>query len=93
MTPRKATEADVNEVMDNVNRAYVVESGDTGLAFKTTPRYISREECLAALPHTWVGTADDDDKIVCTGKAEVDAETDTVTLGPLSVDPAHQVRI
>ena len=37
---RKATEDDIEAVMALVNRAYhVTETGNTGVAFKSTPRY------------------------------------------------------
>ena len=37
---RKATEDDIEAVMSLVNRAYhVTETGSTGVAFKSTPRY------------------------------------------------------
>lgn len=75
--------------MSIVNRAYIVETGDSGLAFKCTNRFKERSECQEAIPHTIVGTLEDG-TIVCMGKGQVDKVSDSVDLGPLAVDPDYQ---
>ena len=74
--------------MSIVNKAYSIEHGNTGLAFKCAPRYSCKEECLMDIGHTLVGTLQQ--KIVCSDKAVVDEATDVVEIGPIAVDPKHQ---
>ena len=76
--------------MSIVNRAYVVETGKTGLAFKCTPRYKYSATCALDIPHTWIGYLKESGKIVCSGKGQIDKTNDSVSLGPLAVDPDHQ---
>ena len=64
---RPATEGDVDKILRLVNEAYKVEEGNSGLAFKRTPRYQTRSLCLADIPHTIVGSLEDG-SIVCSGK-------------------------
>ena len=64
---RPATEGDVDKILRLVNEAYKVEEGNSGLAFKRTPRYQNRSHCLADIPHTIVGSLEDG-SIVCSGK-------------------------
>ena len=67
----------------------MVETGDSGLAFKCTTRYKRRTECENDVPHTIVGQTEDG-TVVCSGKGLVDKGTDSVDLGPLAVDPDYQ---
>ena len=86
--------------MSIVNRAYAIEIGNTGLAFKYTPRYryavpssldtFLLDTCAPDIPHTWIGYLKEDGRVVCSGKAEIDKIKDSVSLGPLAVDPDYQ---
>ena len=39
-----AKNEDLQDIMDITNRAYAIESGSTGIAFKSTPRYQNSNE-------------------------------------------------
>merc|ERR1712226_175792 len=64
---RQATNEDVDTIMTIVNAAYQVETGDTHLAFKRTPRYRNTFLCLSDIPHTLLGVLQDG-TVVCCGK-------------------------
>ena len=73
-----------------VNQAYLWRQGNSGNGFvrKSTDRYKDRAECSMDIPHTIVGTLDG--TVICSGKGLVDRAADSVDIGPLAVDPAHQ---
>lgn len=58
---RVATADDAGAVFALVNDAYKVESGDSGIAFKRTPRFVDMSELLDLLPNVSVIVRSGDD--------------------------------
>lgn len=81
MLVRPATESDLEEVFDLINDAYEVETGDTGVAFKHTKRFLAHEELRPRLSHALV--AEEDGKI--TGVVIFEIMGSACHFGPFAV--------
>ena len=79
----------MNEIYEVVKAAYIVELGDSGVAFKNTDRYTSTKSLIEDLPFFWVLRTNK--KIEGCVKAKVDKDTQIVEIGPLAVRPECQV--
>ena len=77
------------EVMDLLNKCYDVETGNTGLAFKNTPRILGLEDLDRYLSR--LKTAKTDDGVIVGVVGVVEGEDGlTADIGPLAVSPGHQ---
>ena len=93
---RKAREEDLEELIDVVNRAYDVETGNTGVSFKCAPRFQEEEDAQKQLKHFHV--LEENGKIVGgvktmikPPKTTMKEKANVVNIGPVAVDPDHQV--
>ena len=93
---RKAREEDLEELIDVVNRAYDVETGNTGVSFKCAPRFCEEEDAQKQLKHFYV--LEENGKIVGgvktmikPPKTTMKEKANVVNIGPVAVDPNHQV--
>merc|ERR1719278_454612 len=69
-------------VMEVVNKAYKIELGSDGVAFKNADRFASLGDTLAALPHIWVARINNE----VVGVIGVDVKDDgSADLGPIAV--------
>ena len=87
---RKAEIRDLVRIMEISNRAYDIESGSTGIAFKSTRRYLNLEEIRKDLRYFYVLLLNDT-KIIGAVKTKVDIDSNVVEIGSLAVDPHYQV--
>ena len=76
--------------MTVVNLAYEIEIGNSGIAFKSAPRYQDISEVEENLENFYVMKSKEG-KIIGVVSAEVDKEQSIVYIGPIAVDPEHQV--
>lgn len=72
--------------MDVTNKAYSIESGSTGIAFKSTNRYQNRTEIHINLDSFYVLIQTK--KIIGAVKAKTSGST--IEIGSLAIDPDHQ---
>merc|ERR1711934_1341868 len=79
----RAMEEDLDLVMDLVNTAYLVEKGSTGLAFKASDRFVSKEAAFEALPHLWLAKNEAAEVVGVLGVEE--EEERVAELGPIAV--------
>ena len=93
---RKAREEDLEELIDVVNRAYDVETGNTGVSFKCAPRFCEEEDAQKQLKYFYV--LEENGKIVGgvktmikPPKTTMKEKANVVNIGPVAVDPDHQV--
>jgi GNAT superfamily N-acetyltransferase len=90
---RMATRADAQRVFDLVNDAYLIETGDTGVAFKKTNRFIAIDEAHRCIDNGLVLAVDNADNFLACACVTRDPERPTVAdLGPLAVDRKLQGR-
>lgn len=90
---RMATPADAQRVFDLVNDAYALETGDTGVAFKKTSRFIALAEADRCISVGVVLVVDNADNFLGCACVTRDAARPTVAdLGPLAVDRKLQGR-
>ena len=82
---RKAVPEDLPKIFDLINKAYKVEIGDSGLAFKSADRYRSLSEAHNDLEWIYVY---ENPQIIGVVKAQV--ENNVVDIGPIAVDENHQ---
>ena len=88
---RKAKTSELQELFDLINAAYKVEIGTSGLSFKSADRYRNLEELAKDLQWMSVLEIEETGKLVGAVKAQI--VENTVDIGPLAVDPNHQVNI
>lgn len=86
-----ATPADAPALFALVNAAYMVESGDDGVAFKNSLRFVSLAEAEDMLRHTQVASAVDEGGALL-GCISYAPANDAMYFGPLAVSPAAQGR-
>ena len=72
--------------MDITNKAYAIESGSTGIAFKSTPRYQNITEIQMNLKYFQVLLLNN--KIIGSVKAQCNEKI--VEIGSLAIDPDYQ---
>ena len=82
---RKAVPEDLPKIFDLINKAYKVEIGNSGLAFKAADRYRSLREAQNDLEWIYVY---ENPQIIGVVKAQV--ENNVVDIGPIAVDENHQ---
>ena len=87
---RKAKYEDLPEIFKIVNASYAVETGNTGVAFKCEERYTSMKSAERDLNHLSVLKINSE--IVGVVKAELKNNGTLVNLGPIAVQPCHQVK-
>ena len=87
---RKAKLEDLPEIFKIVNASYAVETGNTGVAFKCEERYTSIKSAERDLNHLSVLKINSE--IVGVIKAELKNNGTLVNLGPIAVQPCHQVK-
>ena len=83
---RKAVSGDLSDIFALVNKAYKVEIGISGHAFKSADRYRSLAEAQKDLEWMYVYESP---QIIGVVKAQVD-ENGVVEIGPIAVDETHQ---
>ena len=90
MRVRRATKNDLVPIMTVVNKAYLVERGDSGVGFKKEgqDRFNSIEEVEEILDHLWV--IDIQRNLV--GVIGIKGDESKVCIGPLAVHPSFQGR-
>lgn len=76
-------------MLDVVNRAYDVETGNTGVSFKCARRFRSQEDAQKQLKYFHV--LEENGKIVGGVKTTMKEKAAVVNIGPVAVDPDHQV--
>ena len=76
-------------MIDVVNRAYDVETGNTGVSFKCAPRFQEEEDAQKQLKHFHV--LEENGKIVGGVKTTLKEKAAVVNIGPVAVDPDYQV--
>ena len=82
---RKAVPEDLPKIFDLINKAYKVEIGDSGLAFKSADRYRSLREAQNDLE--WIYVYENPQ---ITGVVKAQVENNVVDIGPIAVDENHQ---
>ena len=90
---RKAKEEDLPKIMELINEAYEVETGNTGLAFKCQKRYLDLGEVQPFLDYFYVLRLEPKSEIIGVVKARLTDNSSILDIGPLAVDPAVQVNI
>lgn len=83
---RKAVSGDLSDIFSLVNKAYKVEIGISGHAFKSADRYRSLAEAQKDLEWMYVYESP---QIIGVVKAQVD-DNGVVEIGPIAVDETHQ---
>lgn len=86
----RPTHADVPALLALINAAYDVETGDTGPAFKRTPRYDSADALTAAVAEGRVLVARRAADGALQGAIVYEVELPAVYFGPFAVAPAAQ---
>ena len=76
-------------MIDVVNRAYDVETGNTGVSFKCARRFETLPDAQNQLKYFHV--LEENGKIVGVVKTRMKENADVVIIGPVAVDPDHQV--
>ena len=76
-------------MIDVVNRAYDVETGNTGVSFKCARRSENLPDPQNQLKYFHV--LEENGKIVGGVKTRMKENADVVIIGPVAVDPDHQV--
>ena len=76
-------------MIDVVNRAYDVETGNTGVSFKCARRFETLPDAQNQLKYFHV--LEENGKIVGGVKTRMKENADVVIIGPVAVDPDHQV--
>jgi predicted N-acetyltransferase YhbS len=91
---RRATDDDAQQVFDLVNAAYQVETGDSGVAFKHTNRFISLDESHRCIANGLVLAIDPTDNALvgCVCVTRPDPALRVADMGPLAVDQSRQGR-
>ena len=77
-----------------VNRAYALEKGNTGVAFKNDERYRKIEHLKNDMQYYWVLRSEDGSRILGCVKAKIVTNANgvkVVEIGPFAVDPNSQV--
>ena len=93
MVSRKAKEEDLPKIMELINKAYEVETGNTGLAFKCQKRYLDLGEVQPFLDNFYVLRLEPKSEIIGVVKARFIDDSSILDIGPLAVDPVVQVNI
>ena len=88
---RKATQADLEELREVINKAYDVETGNTGVSFKRARRYRTLAEVESQMKYLHVLL--EDGVIVGGVKTVFSEDFKKVSIGPVAVHPDHQVRV
>ena len=78
------------KIMEIINEAYTVETGDSGVAFKNELRYPNINELEQNLDDFYVMKLDMKDEIIGLVKA-MKIDQDTIDIGPFAVNPRFQV--
>ena len=87
---RKAVHSDLEELQEVINKAYDVETGNTGVSFKRARRYRTLAEVEEQMKYLHVLL--ENEVIVGGVRTVVSEDFKKVSIGPVAVHPDHQVR-
>jgi hypothetical protein len=79
------------EIVEIVNLAYAVETGNSGVAFKNTPRYRSLKEAEKDLNYFYIIKNECGQEIIGVVKAKIIEDFTMVDIGPFAVKTNFQV--
>ena len=77
-------------MMEIINEAYTVETGNSGVAFKNELRYPNIDELKQNLEYFYVKKLETKDEIIGLVKV-MKIDQDTIDIGPFAVNPSFQV--